>query len=259
MQLHSTIPVNLTAKQRKVWAKTDGHCWYCGSQLVVPRIVFGKQPQHNWFTLDHIHPRHHGGSGDISNLLPACRSCNSAKGKKGLEEYRTHIERKMAGAPGFTAEQLAYLEGAGFEFPGKPNHVFWGEQQGIPSYTATEDDDLLPDGVDSRPLRRRVLREQEYFTMDEIILDEYGKVLGPHGIAVYACLARLAGQDRSCQPGYATIATYTGMSKRQVLREIAKLADLGLILITPRRNPRTKEHNTNLYTLTGWQSEGNDT
>jgi 5-methylcytosine-specific restriction endonuclease McrA len=35
-------------------------------------------------TRDHVQPLVHGGSHDPSNIIPACRSCNSRKGKRGI-------------------------------------------------------------------------------------------------------------------------------------------------------------------------------
>lgn len=56
----------------EVWAKTDGCCWYCGKQTNPFRD----------FTVDHVHPVSLGGSDDVDNLVPACRSCNCSKGAR---------------------------------------------------------------------------------------------------------------------------------------------------------------------------------
>lgn len=39
-------------------------------------------------TLDHVVPISRGGAHEFSNLLPACRSCNSSKNALTLEEWR---------------------------------------------------------------------------------------------------------------------------------------------------------------------------
>lgn len=56
-------------------------CWYCGDWLT----------QSNLATLDHQHPRSRGGSDSPRNTVLACRSCNSSKGTKTVEEYREYV------------------------------------------------------------------------------------------------------------------------------------------------------------------------
>jgi 5-methylcytosine-specific restriction endonuclease McrA len=48
-------------------------CAYCGKA--------GK------LTKDHIIPRYHGGGDMVLNLIPACQSCNSSKGKKNVDSW----------------------------------------------------------------------------------------------------------------------------------------------------------------------------
>jgi hypothetical protein len=48
-------------------------CNYCGSNEAL--------------ALDHIFPRKYGGKDDSENLIFACRTCNSSKGKKDLMEW----------------------------------------------------------------------------------------------------------------------------------------------------------------------------
>ena len=49
-------------------------CFYCGSN--------------NKLTIDHIIPVVRGGRHSIGNLLIACKSCNSKKGSKTIQEWR---------------------------------------------------------------------------------------------------------------------------------------------------------------------------
>jgi len=50
-----------------------GCCFYCGEQKPL--------------TVDHDVPITRGGSNDITNILPACLSCNSKKGVRTAREY----------------------------------------------------------------------------------------------------------------------------------------------------------------------------
>lgn len=52
---------------------TGALCVYCGEREEI--------------TVDHVIPLSRGGEHAVSNLLPACRSCNSSKGKKLLGEW----------------------------------------------------------------------------------------------------------------------------------------------------------------------------
>lgn len=92
-------------------------------------------------------------------------------------------------------------------------------------------------------------RKRGYFNVDNVLVDVYGKHIGPYGIAVYAVLARFANDDSECWPGHAAIAERTGMSARQVGREVAKLEAMRVIAVTARYDPETKVHSSNLYTL----------
>ena len=69
------------------------------------------------------------------------------------------------------------------------------------------------------------------------LYDNYGAQLGPYGLAVYVALCRYANQDSECWPSFATIAKGTGMSRRQVIREISKLEALRIIAVdrVPRK------------------------
>ena len=60
-------------------------CIYCGNERPLER--------------DHKVPLINGGTNDIGNLLPACRPCNSSKGRKSLAEflvYRTLPSERAA-------------------------------------------------------------------------------------------------------------------------------------------------------------------
>lgn len=65
--------------KRDVWSKSDGHCWYCGMVL------------HRTFSVDHVTPVYDGGTNDIANLVPCCKSCNSTKGNRSRDYLREQL------------------------------------------------------------------------------------------------------------------------------------------------------------------------
>jgi hypothetical protein len=91
-------------------------------------------------------------------------------------------------------------------------------------------------------------RRRGYFTVDNVLLDVYGQQLGPHGIAVYTALARFANSDQECWPTYRAITQRTGVSRRQIIREIQKMEDLNIISVT-RRLDEKGQRTSHLYTL----------
>ena len=77
--------------REKIFAKSNGHCWYCGCDLK------GKR----WHK-DHveaIYREPEGGSqkpdlDTIDNLVPACIPCNLFKSVFSVEEFRREIEQQ---------------------------------------------------------------------------------------------------------------------------------------------------------------------
>ncbi len=66
--------------RREVLARDHHTCQYCGRQ--------GTD-----LTLDHVIPRHRGGTHTWENLATACRICNHRKGGRTLEEARFRLLR----------------------------------------------------------------------------------------------------------------------------------------------------------------------
>lgn len=117
-------------RNRKVWQKTGGYCWYCGALL---REVWLAKPPNDGrseFTLDHVVPVHHGGKSTIDNLVPCCRACNSAKRNRLLEEFRHYkTEQQRGRGVKFTYEQIEYLAQHGITLPRIRRWQFWFERQ----------------------------------------------------------------------------------------------------------------------------------
>jgi hypothetical protein len=68
-----TMNMRTIFDDEKVKLQTGQFCNYCGS----PESL----------ALDHIFPKRLGGKDDAENLIYACRTCNSSKGKKDLMEW----------------------------------------------------------------------------------------------------------------------------------------------------------------------------
>lgn len=68
-----TMNMRTIFDDEKIKLQTGQVCNYCGSTEKL--------------ALDHIFPEKYGGKDDAENLIFACKSCNSSKGKKDLMEW----------------------------------------------------------------------------------------------------------------------------------------------------------------------------
>lgn len=72
----------LSKQEREtIYQKTNGHCAYCGCELEFKDMQ-----------ADHVQPFIQGGSDELENLLPSCRSCNHYKSTLDLEEFRHYMQ-----------------------------------------------------------------------------------------------------------------------------------------------------------------------
>ena len=67
--------------RREVFARDGYACQYCGRQS-------------NDLTLDHVVPRHRGGTHTWDNLVTACKACNHRKGGKFLDEAKLRLAHR---------------------------------------------------------------------------------------------------------------------------------------------------------------------
>jgi len=68
-----------------------------------------------------------------------------------------------------------------------------------------------------------------FYTIDNDIIDTYGKAMGPYGIAVYNVIARHADKNGGAFPSYQLIEEKTDISRPKVASTIKHLVSLGLI------------------------------
>lgn len=107
-----------SAHRMRILDKSGGACWYCGAEIDAATMH-----------MDHLVPLKQGGRDALDNIVPACPTCNMSKGSKSIEEWRVKAGRKYVyqDVPWFSAAQVAWLEGQGFQFPPIPYVVFWFE------------------------------------------------------------------------------------------------------------------------------------
>lgn len=92
------------SRRTKVFSKTDGKCYYCGSALCFET-----------FHIDHMHPIALGGCNLQENLAPACSFCNTSKGMKTIEEWRLvrAFRAQHLDAPVMSLAQIQWLVSQG--------------------------------------------------------------------------------------------------------------------------------------------------
>ena len=73
-----------------IFDKTDGHCAYCGKQLVWEN--YGDLDGRGGWEVDHRIASSRGGSSDPDNLVPACWECNRKKGAGDSGEFSNQFE-----------------------------------------------------------------------------------------------------------------------------------------------------------------------
>lgn len=127
MSNSNNFPISI---QYAVWQKTLGKCWYCGCELKTYEVRDQwHQDVRDRYSIDHLTPKGQGGSGAIDNLVPCCRSCNSAKGGKSVEEYREFLQWKGIGR--FKLSQILWLHSYGIELPEPTQIVFYFEEAAL--------------------------------------------------------------------------------------------------------------------------------
>lgn len=134
--------MRLNASERsKVWAKSDGHCWYCGDEL----------PARGWHA-DHmdpvlrtpsrvLRPDNHS----IDNIVPACAPCNLYKASYTVEGFRRELEASIERARR-TSVNFRNAERFGLISVASRRVVFWFERK-----------DAVPDTLKRPPLPPRAM------------------------------------------------------------------------------------------------------
>lgn len=79
-------------KRHAIYVRDGFKCVYCGRSVEETAI-----------TIDHVVPQALGGTNDASNLVTACRSCNSAKGKHTLRGFLSYLRTKNVDTNGISS------------------------------------------------------------------------------------------------------------------------------------------------------------
>ena len=84
-------------------------------------------------------------------------------------------------------------------------------------------------------LNIRDQRQPGWWWAENELIDTWASTLGPYGLAVYAVLARhVDNASQQCRLSYGRIAELLNISRRQVIREVQRLEEYGLIQIVRR-------------------------
>ena len=82
--------------RRAVYDKCKGRCAYCGCELLIHEMQVDHVVPQRAFAMKLVAALDTGVTKNhISNLLPACRSCNFAKHDHSLEVFRSEMEKQL--------------------------------------------------------------------------------------------------------------------------------------------------------------------
>lgn len=98
-------------------------------------------------------------------------------------------------------------------------------------------------------MKIRDLRQGHWSWFSHRILDDFGAVLGPYGIAVYCALLRCSGKEQEAEPSVKEIAALVAVSERKVVEELQHLEQLGLIGVEKKSKGKGGGTDRNTYTL----------
>ena len=107
------------ADRIQIYDKCNRRCAYCGCDL-----------EYKDMQVDHAKSLRCGGADEMSNMLPACRSCNHYKATLGVEKFRRYIE----GIPHrLNRDSIPFAVGKRFGVveDHQKHVVFWFEELGI--------------------------------------------------------------------------------------------------------------------------------
>lgn len=89
-----------------------------------------------------------------------------------------------------------------------------------------------------------------FYIIDNDLIDQYGPIIGPYGIAVYSVIARYADANgKNAFPSYQTIADKSGIGKTKVVKTVDHLVKLGIVK-REQRIDKDGDLTSNSYSVT---------
>ncbi len=73
---------------RQIWAKTEGHCHFCGDPVDFRKRGWRDGDLAGFWEIDHVIQRNKGGSVFADNCLAACTRCNRLRWHRKGEQIR---------------------------------------------------------------------------------------------------------------------------------------------------------------------------
>lgn len=105
-------------ERREVSARSFGYCIYCGYKTEPTTPV----------AIDHLIPLRKDGPHGIENCFLACRSCNSSKSDRSLDEFRHNCAIKKLGWPNVSRKTIEWARGLGADLSAYDEFGFWFER-----------------------------------------------------------------------------------------------------------------------------------
>ncbi len=113
-----------------------------------------------------------------------------------------------------------------------------------PMSVGRSDEALLEGGIVVRDMRTN-----ERFWVHDLVVDEYGPLLGADVFAIYCSLSCMANKDQYCWPSLSRLARHWGKGRATVVRAVTLLSDLKLIHVQRGMNEDGSKANNVYYLL----------
>jgi hypothetical protein len=105
--------------------------------------------------------------------------------------------------------------------------------------------------------RLRDLRRRDWFWIDNVLIDQYAKTLGPIGVTLYVALARFAGRRSEAFPSLRYLQSLLGITRPSLVKYLKVLEEHGLLNINHRISEEG-DKTSNLYELLSINDAGDN-